>query len=72
MKLICPNCGEIEQYKIKENACREAIYTKNGDLMKRTKYKCFNLGKPRCLKCNSPLKVRVKLSSEKQELLART
>lgn len=72
MRFICPNCGEVSQYKIKENSCREAIYNLDGELIKRTKYECFNLGKPRCVKCGSSLKVQVKILNENQELLTRT
>ena len=72
MTLICPNCGEVKQYKVKENACRDIIVNASGQIIKRTKYNAFNLGKPRCIVCNSKLQVKLNELSFSEELLIRT
>ena len=72
MKLICPNCGEVKQYKVKENACRDIILDTFGNKVKQTKYNTFNLGKPRCIACNSKLQVKLSEALFDKELLVRT
>lgn len=49
--IICPKCGKVEQYCIKESTHRYRIFNKNDELVKTTEYTGFQYDQPRCMKC---------------------
>ena len=49
--ILCPACGKVEEYCIKESAHRYRRYNKNNERGYTTEYTGFQYDQPRCLKC---------------------
>ena len=53
--IICPKCGKVELYSIKEHAHRKKLYYEDGEFYKATEYVISRRSHnpPRCYKCGS-------------------
>lgn len=62
-KIICPNCGEVDNCYLTEHVRRGLIYDANGSPQGQTEDEVFYVGKTyRCLNCGS--KVRIELGGD--------
>lgn len=49
--ILCPKCGKVNEYRVKESAHRVSVFNKNDECVKTTEYTGFRYDKPRCAKC---------------------
>lgn len=54
-KIVCPNCGEIKEYGLKEVVERTLIFNVEG-CVGSTEDVTLRVGIPRCLKCDRKIK----------------
>lgn len=51
--IICPKCGKVKIYTIKEYVHRTGLFYEDGQCLETTEDIGFKYGKPRCYECNS-------------------
>lgn len=51
--IICPKCGKVEIYSIKEYVHRVGLFHEDGECYETTEDIGFRYGKPRCYECGS-------------------
>ena len=51
--IICPKCGKVETYSIKEYVHRKKLYHEDGECYEITEDIGFKFGEPRCYECGS-------------------
>ena len=51
--ILCPKCGKVKEYGIKDYKQRVGIYNENNECVKITEDISYRYGQPRCLKCKS-------------------
>jgi len=56
-KIICPKCGEREMYGILERCHQTLVFDADGNPCGATELIGDGCGIPRCLKCNSKIKI---------------
>jgi len=54
--ILCPKCGKVKEYGIKEYVNRVIIFNENDERIETTEDNVFLHKEPRCLKCNSIVK----------------
>ena len=57
--ILCPKCGKVKEYGIKEYVHRDSIFNENNECVGATEDVVFRCGQPRCLKCDSLVKFYV-------------
>ena len=58
-KIICPLCGIVDSYWMKEVVEHMLIFDKSGECTGSTEDVGIRHGKPRCIKCNSLVRFEV-------------
>jgi hypothetical protein len=54
--ILCPKCGKVKEYGIKEYIHRVGIFNENNECVETTEDVGFRYGQPRCLKCGRLVK----------------
>lgn len=57
--IICPKCGKVETYGIKEYVYRITMFNNNDECVGTTEDAGYRYGQPRCLKCSRIVKFYV-------------
>lgn len=57
--ILCPKCGKVKKYGIKEYVYRVGIFNENNESIETTEDIGIRYGQPRCLKCSSIVKFYV-------------
>ena len=64
--IICPKCGKVKEYGIKECLHRVGIFNENHECIKTTENTDFRFEPPRCLKCNSIVRFYIEPQAESE------
>lgn len=51
--IICPKCGKVEIYTIKEYVHRTGLFYEDGQCLEKTEDVVSKHGEPRCYECGS-------------------
>ncbi len=54
--IVCPKCGKVDRYMIKEYVSRHGIFDADGKTIDTTEDVGIKYGKPRCYQCNRLVK----------------
>ena len=57
--ILCPKCGKVKRYGIKEYIHRVGIFNEDNEIVDITPDVGFRYGQPRCLNCKSLVKFYV-------------
>lgn len=57
MKIICPKCGEVNKYGMLEKVRRILVFDSDNNPAGSTEDVSIYCGVPRCLECNSKVKL---------------
>lgn len=64
--ILCPKCGKVKEYSIKEYVNRTGIFNENDERVNTTEEVIFLSKPPICLKCKSIVKFYIE-SQESEE-----
>lgn len=66
--IICPKCGKVKIYTIKEYVHRTGLFYEDGQCLETTEDVGFKYGEPRCYECGSMVRFYIDPSEDESEV----